>query len=106
MRADHNRLLHAVWANHRGVEVKTVGDAFFVAFAHASDAVAAAQATQHALRHHSWPGGRAVKVRIGVHRGSPQLRDGDYFGIDAHYAARLCATAHGGQVLLSETLSC
>src|ERR1700733_12386068 len=100
--ADHHRLLREAWKAHDGVEVSTEGDAFFVAFALPGDAVGAAIAGQRALHAHAWPHGREVRVRMGVHTGSPRLRGAEYWGIDVHYAARLCAAAHGGQVLLSE----
>src|SRR5579875_1936843 len=103
--ADHHRLLRAVWQEHRGVEVGTEGDAFFVAFRDAGDAVAAAQAAQLALRRYVWPRGFEVRVRMGIHRGTPQVRDAEYWGIDVHYAARVCAAAHGGQVLLSDSVA-
>jgi class 3 adenylate cyclase len=99
--AEHHRLLGAVWAAHGGAEVDTEGDAFFVAFASVSAAVAAATGAQHALAGHAWPHGRPVRVRIALHTGEPQQHDGTYWGIDVRYAARLCSAAHGGQVLLS-----
>ena len=67
-----------------------------------ADAVAAAQAAQRALAKHPWPGGTAVRVRMGLHTGEPTLASGGYVGLDVHRAARLCAAGHGGQVLLSE----
>jgi predicted ATPase/class 3 adenylate cyclase len=99
--AEHHRLLREVWVSHRGVEIDTEGDAFFVAFAVPSDAVRAAAAAQAALAAHPWPAGTRCRVRMGLHTGEPRLRDGTYWGIDVHYAARLAAAAHGGQVLLS-----
>jgi predicted ATPase/class 3 adenylate cyclase len=101
--SDHHRLLRAVWLGHGGVEVGTEGDAFFVAFADPEQAVRAAVAAQRALAAHEWRDGFEVRVRMGVHTGSPRVRGQDYWGIDVHYAARLCAAAHGGQVLLSES---
>jgi predicted ATPase/class 3 adenylate cyclase len=93
--AEHRRMLREAFAHHSGVEVDTQGDAFFVAFARASDAVASAQAAQGALR-----GGR-VRVRMGVHTGEPMVREEGYVGIDVHRAARLASAGHGGQILLS-----
>jgi predicted ATPase len=93
--AEHRRVLREAFAHHSGVEVDTQGDAFFVAFARASDAVASAQAAQGALR-----GGR-VRVRMGVHTGEPMVREEGYVGIDVHRAARLASAGHGGQILLS-----
>ena len=79
------------------MEVDTQGDAFFAAFARASDAVAAAAEIQNRLE----PG--PIRVRIGVHTGEPQITDEGYVGLDVHRGARVCAAGHGGQVLLSQT---
>jgi predicted ATPase/class 3 adenylate cyclase len=95
--SEHHRLLREVWAQHAGSEVDTQGDAFFVAFERASDAVAAAKAAHAALE----PG--PVRVRIGLHTGEPLLTELGYVGHDVHRAARIAAAAHGGQVLLSRT---
>jgi predicted ATPase/class 3 adenylate cyclase len=93
---EHRRLLRAAFDDHGGVEVDTQGDAFFVAFARASDAVAAAEEAQRAL--HTGP----IAVRMGLHTGEPRLTDGGYVGLDVHKGARIAAAGHGGQVLLSE----
>jgi predicted ATPase/class 3 adenylate cyclase len=100
---DHRRLLRAVWAEHGGVEVDTEGDAFFVAFAEAPAAVSATIEAQRRLAAHAWADGRAPRVRMGVHTGTPQIQDGAYWGPDVHYAARLASAANGGQVLVSST---
>jgi predicted ATPase/Tfp pilus assembly protein PilF len=94
--AQHHRALREVWARHEGVEVDTQGDAFFVAFARASDAVAAAADGQRALAD------GPVRVRMGLHTGEPLLSDERYVGYDVHRAARIAAVGHGGQVLLSQ----
>jgi predicted ATPase/class 3 adenylate cyclase len=94
--AEHRRAVRGSVANHGGVEVDTQGDAFFFAFAGASDAVAAAEEAQAALAD------GPVQVRMGIHTGEPQLTDEGYVGIDVHKAARICAAAHGEQVVLSE----
>jgi predicted ATPase len=94
--AEHRRRLRDALARHGGVEVDTQGDAFFYAFGDAKDAVAAAQEAQRALA------GGPISVRIGVHTGEPQVTGEGYVGMDVHRAARICATAHGGQVVLSE----
>ena len=91
---EHRRLLRSVFAAHNGVEVDTQGDAFFVAFARASDAVAAAAAAQQALA----PG--PIKVRMGLHTGEPRLTEEGYVGLDVHKGARIAAVGHGGQVLM------
>jgi DNA-binding NarL/FixJ family response regulator len=78
-----------------GEEVDCRGDEFFVAFSEPAAAVASAQAIQaaHATQ--------VVRVRVGIHTGDPFRVDGDYIGLDVHRAARICAAANGGQVLLS-----
>jgi predicted ATPase/class 3 adenylate cyclase/DNA-binding CsgD family transcriptional regulator len=96
-------LLRATFFEFDGHEVDTQGDAFFVAFARASDAVAAAVAAQHALASHLWSEGVSVQVRIGLHTGEPQRSSEGYVGLDVHRAARIMSAGHGGQVLLSQT---
>ena len=105
MLAEHRRLLRAVWVRHEGVEVGTEGDSFFVAFTDVETAVDAAIAAQRALAAHTWPSGGGadgVRVRMGLHTGEPHLDNGDYWGADVHYAARVGAAANGGQVLASQ----
>src|SRR5687768_826624 len=94
--ADHRRLLREAFNKHGGVEVDTQGDAFFVAFAHAEEAVASARAAQQALA------GGQVEVRMGLHTGAPHLGPEGYVGQDVHLGARIAAAGHGGQVLLSK----
>ena len=99
--AEHRRLLRAVFAEHDGREVDSEGDAFFVAFVRASDAIAAAVGGQRSLASQRWPEGVDVRVRMGVHTGEAEVRLGRYVGLDVHRAARICAAGHGGQVLIS-----
>ena len=99
--AEHRGLLRAAFVKHGGHEVSTEGDAFFVAFTRARDAVAAAAYAQQALASHPWPEGIRLSVRIGIHTGEPTRSAGDYGGLDVHRAARICSAGHGGQVLLS-----
>jgi predicted ATPase/class 3 adenylate cyclase len=101
--AAHHRLLRGVFVAHGGYEVETAGDAFFVAFASAKEAVAAAAEAQQALAAHDWPDRERIWVRMGLHTGEPRLIDGSYVGLDVHHAARVMAAGHGGQVLLSQT---
>jgi predicted ATPase/class 3 adenylate cyclase len=100
--ARHHELLRTAFDAAGGVEVRTEGDSFFVAFRSAPDAVAAAAAGQRALDAEPWPDGAAIRVRIGLHSGFGALADDDYGGIDVHRAARIAAAAHGGQVVLSD----
>src|SRR6266566_4635528 len=95
--AEHRRALREVFARHGGVEVDTQGDAFFVAFARASDAVAAAAEGQRALAH------GPVGVRIGLHTGEPTVTADGYVGLDVHRASRIATAGHGGQILLSQS---
>ena len=99
----YRQLLRAAFQQWNGYEVDTQGDAFFVAFARATDAVSAAVSAQRSLHTHSWPEGVEVRVRVGVHTGEPEHSSSGYTGLDVHFAARLLSAAHGGQVLLSQT---
>jgi predicted ATPase/class 3 adenylate cyclase/DNA-binding CsgD family transcriptional regulator len=101
--AECRYLLRATFQEWNGHEVDIQGDAFFVAFARATDAVLAAVEVQRALAAHPWPGGVAVGVRIGLHTGEPSLTSEGYVGLDVHRAARIMSAGHGGQVLLSQT---
>jgi predicted ATPase/class 3 adenylate cyclase len=94
---EHRRALRECFDRHGGVEVDTQGDAFFVAFAKASDALAAAVDGKTALE--TGP----IRVRMGVHTGEPLLTDEGYVGIDVHRAARIAAVGHGGQILVSQS---
>ena len=94
-------LVRAAIAAGRGREMGTEGDSFFVVFESAGDAVACCIAAQRALAGHGWPGGIAVRIRMGLHSGEPLRHEDGYIGIDVHRAARIAAAAHGGQVVLS-----
>jgi predicted ATPase/class 3 adenylate cyclase len=98
----HRLLLRREFEVHGGYEVDYEGDAFFVAFARAADAVAAASDGQIALAHADWPDGQEIRVRMGIHTGEPLAAPPKYVGLDVHKAARIMAAGHGGQVLLSE----
>jgi predicted ATPase len=93
--AEHRRLLRAAFATHRGVEVDTQGDAFLYAFADPVEALAAAAQAQDALA------SGEVKVRMGLHTGELQLTGEGYAGRELHRAARIAASAHGGQIVVS-----
>ncbi len=94
---EHRRALRDAFSKYGGVEVDTQGDAFFVAFSRAADAVAAAAEARQALE----PG--PIRVRMGIHTGEPMVTAEGYVGIDVHRAARIAAAAHGGQIVVSET---
>ncbi len=86
--AECRGLLRAAFHQHHGHEVDTQGDAFFVAFTRATDAISAAVDAQRALASHPWPEGAAVRVRMGLHTGEPSLTSEGYVGLDVHRAAR------------------
>ena len=94
--AEHRRLIREACAAHDGVEVDTQGDAFFVAFPTPAGALQAAQDAQAAFA--SGP----IRVRMGIHTGTPLLTDEGYVGADVHKGARIAAAGHGGQVVLSK----
>ena len=100
--AAQRELMRAAIQDSRGEEMGTEGDSFFVVFESAGDAITCCVAAQRALAGHQWPGGAAVKVRMGLHSGEPSRYEDGYIGMDVHRAARIAACAHGGQVILSE----
>ena len=99
----HRRLLLEAFERHAGYPVDEEGDALFVAFGRAEDAVAAAADGQLALAGAAWPQGVTVRVRVGIHSGEPLAVPPNYVGMDVHRAARIMAAGHGGQVLVSGT---
>ncbi|MFO1496912.1 MAG: adenylate/guanylate cyclase domain-containing protein [Verrucomicrobiota bacterium] len=99
--AQHDALLRATSEEHRGYVFKTVGDAFCVAFSGALDAVRAAAAAQRSLATAAWGGTGPLRVRMALHSGGAEEREGDYFGPTLNRVARLLAAGHGGQMLLS-----
>jgi class 3 adenylate cyclase len=101
--ARHHKLVRDAIRGHGGHEVDTQGEAFFVAFARAKDAVASAIEMQRNHGREQWPEDVEVRVRIGIHTAEPELTDSGYFGMGLHRAARLCALGHGRQVLLSRS---
>ncbi len=88
-------MLRAAFDAHGGVEVDTQGDAFFIAFPTAVGALSAATDAIGGLE------GGPISVRVGLHTGTPLLTDEGYVGEDVHRAARIAASGHGGQVLVS-----
>jgi predicted ATPase len=90
--AEHRRVIREAAAQHGGVEVDTQGDAFFIAFPTAPGALSAAADARDALN---------IPVRMGLHSGTPLVTDDGYVGGDVHRAARIGASGHGGQILVS-----
>ncbi|MBA3777475.1 MAG: tetratricopeptide repeat protein [Betaproteobacteria bacterium] len=101
--ARHDEVLRKCIDTQRGHVFKTGGDAFCAAFDNAPAAVHAALAAQLALNAEAWPESTRILVRMALHSGAAELRQGDYFGPPLNYVSRLLAVGHGGQTLLSET---
>jgi predicted ATPase/class 3 adenylate cyclase len=99
--ARHDELLRRSIEERGGYVFKTVGDAFFCAFPTAPDALEAALEAQRLLLKERWGESGPLRVRMALHMGAPEVRDGDYFGPPVNRVARLLSAAHGGQVLLS-----
>ena len=97
--AEHRRLLREAFSAHDGVEVDTQGDAFLWVFPDPNEALAAAAKGQESLD--SGP----IRVRIGLHTGKPRLTGEGYAGTELHRAARIAASGHGGQVVVSAASS-
>ena len=99
--ARHDHIVRAAIEQHHGHVVKTTGDGFHAAFADAHDAIAAAVDAQLALAQEPWAATGPLIVRMGIHTGPAEQRDGDYYGTAVNRAARLMSAAHGGQIVVS-----
>ena len=99
--ARHDAILRRDIEARGGHVFKTAGDAFYAAFATPWLALEAALAAQQALRTEPWPPQAPIRVRIALHSGAAELRDGDYFGPPLNHVARLLSAGHGGQTLVS-----
>src|SRR5687768_17037292 len=102
--AEHDALSEFLTERHGGqvVRPRGEGDSRFCVFTRATDAVTAAAAIQRALHEAPWPEETPLRVRMALHTGEADLRDGDYYGSAVNRAARLRGIAHGGQSLLSQ----
>jgi class 3 adenylate cyclase len=98
---DVRALLQDTAAASSGQTVETRADEFFAVFESPGAALEAALAMQRAFREATWVDGAEVRVRIGIHSGYPTLDEVNYIGLPIHTTARVCAAAHGGQVLVS-----
>ncbi|HET6597944.1 MAG TPA: adenylate/guanylate cyclase domain-containing protein, partial [Anaerolineales bacterium] len=101
--SQHHEIMRTALRKWNGHEVDTQGDAFFVTFTRALDAVQCAADAQRAFAAHSWTPGAQLRVRMGLHTGEPLIALTGYVGMDVHRAARIGDVGHGGQVLLSQT---
>ena len=102
--ANVRRLVRGAVRSRRGHEVSARGDDVFAVFERAPAALQAALAIQRAMPTTHWPGGAECRLRIGLHRGRPALTETGYVGISVHAAARICFSAHGGQIVLSSAV--
>ncbi|MDX6474803.1 MAG: hypothetical protein QOH95_314 [Gaiellaceae bacterium] len=100
----HRDLISASIESNGGRVVDCRGDEFFAAFPDSRGAVAAAVAAQRRLGEESWPQGAPVRVRIGVHAGRAHTAGDGFVGLAVHHAARVCQTARGGEILVSDTV--
>jgi class 3 adenylate cyclase len=94
-------VLRAAVARAKGREIDARADEFFAVFERAGAAVETAVTVQRELAARTWPDGVDVKVRLGIHSGEPTLTDVGYIGLAVHTTARVCAAAHGGQIVVS-----
>jgi predicted ATPase/class 3 adenylate cyclase len=99
--ARHDEILRAAVAAHGGHIFATGGDGFAVAFPTSSDAMMAGIEAQRKLTDERWPEDSPLRVRMGIHTGEAEERDGDYFGIAVNRAARIMGVANGGQLVVS-----
>jgi len=97
----HDELLRSAVADHGGTVFSSMGDGIAAAFPAASAAVRAALSAQQLIGAEAWPTATPIRVRMGLHTGEAESREGDYFGTAVNRAARLMAVGHGGQVLCS-----
>ena len=102
--ACHDRLVRDAVAQNAGIVVKATGDGIHAAFSDPADGVAAAIAMQCALADPAATVGLALRIRTGLHVGYVELRNADYFGSAVNRAARIMGAAHGGQILLSQSI--
>ena len=103
MRRDHFASLREAVVASGGTEVKTIGDALMVSYSGAADALGGAATMQRAVeRHNRRLSGQPIAMRVGISAGDASFEDGDWFGTPVVEAARLCAKADGGQILVSD----
>jgi len=102
--ADVRRLVRAAVRSAGGHEVSARGDDVFAVFERSPAALEAALAIQRGMQAGPWPGGADVRLRVGLHRGRPELTETGYVGLSVHAAARIGFAAHGGQIVVSSAV--
>ncbi len=103
--ARHDEILRACLDAHGGFVFSTGGDGVAAAFQRSGDGVAAAAAAQRRLQAEAWPASAPLRVRMGLHTGETQERDGDYFGPPVNRAARVMGAGHGGHIIVSDIVA-
>ncbi len=101
---EHESMVREALRSHRGAEVKTMGDGFMVSFTSATGALECAIAMQRAFAEHNESAEEPIKVRVGLNAGEPIAEDEDLFGTTVNEAARITATAEGGEILVSDVV--
>jgi class 3 adenylate cyclase len=102
--ADVRRVVRAAVRPAGGHVVSARGDDVFAVFERTPAALEAALAIQRAMQSHAWPEGVECRLRVGLHRGRPALTETGYVGLSVHAAARICFSAHGGQIVMSSAV--
>jgi len=102
MLEEHRNILRAAWRRWGGTELGTEGDSFFVTFEGALTALTAAVEAQRGMQARHWPEETDLRVRIGLHTGEPVDLPEGLVGMDVHRAARIAASGHGGQIVISD----
>ena len=102
--SDIRRVVRAAVRRAGGHVVSARGDDVFAVFERAPSALEAALAIQRSMRDGAWPEGASVRLRIGLHRGRPELTETGYVGLSVHAAARICFAAHGDQIVMSASV--
>src|SRR5258706_3530958 len=103
--AKHDSILKKVIESNQGHVIKTTGDGVHAVFMTAIDGITSAIAAQRSIQTSEVFKTSEVllRVRMGLHTGEAELRDGDYYGQSLNRAARIMSIGHGGQILISET---
>ncbi|MCH7577218.1 MAG: adenylate/guanylate cyclase domain-containing protein [Chloroflexi bacterium] len=101
---EHERLVRDALKAHGGSEVKTMGDGFMASFSSATKALECAIAMQRAFAEHNEAAEEPINVRIGLNAGEPIAEDEDLFGTAVNRAARITATAKGGEILVANVV--
>ena len=98
------RILQTAFEEQGGRQMGSEGDGLFFVFADPVKGVTGAMAAQQKVEHYDWPDDLRLRVRVGIHHGPARLSGGEYVGLTVHEVSRICAAAHGGQMLCSASV--